>query len=539
MRYSIFLFFILLSLQSVAQPPAFPGAEGYGMYTTGGRGGCVIKVTNLNDSGEGSLRAAVSSMGARTVVFEVSGIIELESDLIVYQPYLTIAGQTAPGDGICIKNYPLRFKDTHDVIVRFLRIRPGIGSGREVDAIEIRRSKNIIIDHVSAGWSIDEIINTSHDCEDLSVQWCLFSESLNNSIHSKGEHGYAASIGSVRTSYHKNLFAHNNGRNPSISGDDENRTEHMNFSNNVIFNYTSRAMDGKPHSINVLNNYYKPGPSTGELLRSKVIRIDNSFNKYGYHGKWFIEGNYLYGKSYPIDANWENIVRFQSGVSIDSCKVNEPFADADYQLIDAEKIFDVVIDYAGASFPVRDTLDRRAANDTRLGQVSIGNGIIDKVEEAGGWPKYETYDVLTDTDNDGMPDNWENENGLNPNSMDDANDYTLSSDYTNIEVYINDLVSHITTGQQGKEPVNDPIIKDNYGDVIIRFNQNTKQLMLKSDSDLKKIEVYAITGAKLYSKNLNQKEVSIPLHFLNWGGYIVRINGGKNKIQTQKIFVYK
>ena len=536
-KYLILLLSVLLTQTGWTQVPAFPGAEGFGMYTTGGRGGRVIKVTNLNDSGEGSLRAAVEATGPRIVVFEVSGIVELESDLMVYEPYLTIAGQTAPGDGICIKNYPLRFKDTHDIIVRFLRLRPGIKSGQAIDALELRRCKNVIVDHVSASWSVDEIVNTSHSCEDITLQWCLFSESLNNSIHEKGEHGYAASIGSVRTSYHKNLLANNKGRNPSITGDDENRTFDMNFSNNVIYNYQSRAMDGKPHGINVLCNYYKYGPSTDNLLKEKVIRIDNAFNKYGYYTQWYIKGNYLYGNPEAANDNWGSIVRYESGVSIAESKVDTPFADAGYTLLEPESIFEVVLDYAGACFPVRDTVDCRAVSDTRTGIASVVNGIIDRVEQVGGWPQYNTYGFLSDSDNDGMPDNWESENGLNANDSTDAVLHTLNDDYTNIEVYINGLVEEITEGQKSEDVVSVFEIKENPKSITLFFNNETKTLSVKHSEEVLRVEIYSITGAKLFSGEYNQKHLSIPLHLNSNGVHFIRVLDDKNEIETHKLFI--
>jgi len=208
--------------------PAFPQAEGFGAYALGGRGGKVIFVDNLNDDGPGSLRAAVLDPEPRIVIFRVSGTIELASYLMVEQPYITIAGHTAPGDGICLKNYPMKISNTHDVIVRGIRVRPGIESGLggdALDGIDVHYSRNVVLDHCSASWSSDEILNTNKRSSDITVQWCIFSESLNNSVHHKGVHGYGATIGGFRTSYHHNLLAHNKGRNPSIGGGDDSRTE--------------------------------------------------------------------------------------------------------------------------------------------------------------------------------------------------------------------------------------------------------------------------------------------------------------------------
>jgi len=294
---------VLMPLSLVAQVneylPAFPQAEGFGAYALGGRGGKVIFVDNLNDDGPGSLRAAVNDPEPRIVIFRVSGTIELESHLMIRHPYITIAGQTAPGDGICLKKFLMKIDHTHDVIVRGIRVRPGIESGLDgdaIDGIDVHYSQNVIVDHCSASWSTDEILNTNKQSTDITVQWCIFSESLNNSIHHKGEHGYAATIGGYRASYHHNLFAHNKGRNPSIGGSDDSRTEQLDFRNNVIYNWISRVCDGKPRTMNFAANYYKQGPATPENNEYIIAEIQAS-EKYGYTSRWYIGDNYVEG--YP------------------------------------------------------------------------------------------------------------------------------------------------------------------------------------------------------------------------------------------------
>lgn len=245
---------------------AFPTAEGYGKYTVGGRGGRVIEVTNLNDSGEGSLRAAIDASGPRTVVFRVSGTIDLKSALKIKNPYITIAGQTAPGQGICIKRYPLNIS-ADEVIIRHIRVRLGDETGDDSDAIFCRYQKNIILDHVSASWSIDETMSI-YCCENVTIQWCMISESLYNSNHIKGAHGFGGIWGSNYSTYHHNLIAHHSSRNPRFASG----SGYNDYRNNVIYNwgynscYGGEKNEDDPNynffEINMVANYYKPGPAT-------------------------------------------------------------------------------------------------------------------------------------------------------------------------------------------------------------------------------------------------------------------------------------
>ena len=217
---------------------AFPGAEGYGKYTAGGRGGKVYEVTNLNDFGKGSLRAAVEAEGSRTVVFRVSGTIDLKSNLTIRNPYITIAGQTAPGDGICIKRYPLSI-GADEVIIRYIRVRLGDESGVDADAISSRYNKNLIIDHVSASWSVDETMSIYHN-ENVTVQWCLIAESLYQSNHIKGHHGFGGIWGSNYSTYHHNLLAHHSSRNPRFASGCGN----TDYRNNVLYNWGYQSCYG-------------------------------------------------------------------------------------------------------------------------------------------------------------------------------------------------------------------------------------------------------------------------------------------------------
>ena len=421
---------------------AFPGAEGFGAYARGGRGGKVIYVENLNDSGLGSLRAAVEDTVPRMVIFKVSGTIELKSHLIISSPYITIAGQTAPGDGICLKNYPLQVKGTHDVIVRYIRVRPGIESGlggSSLDAISIMDCQNVILDHCSAGWSSDEILNTWHRNRDITIQWCIFSESLNNSVHEKGRHGYGATIGGFRATYHHNLFAHNLGRNPSIGGDDDKRTELLDFRNNVVFNWKQRSCDGKPRTMNFAGNYYKPGPATPETVKRRLVKIDNA-RKYGYDAKWYIEANVIEGYPELSNDNWNGAIDFDPGTSPEINRSLTPFYNAGYITEEAEVAYRNVLQYAGVIVPGRDDIEKRIIAEVRSGKPTIGDGIIDRVEQAGGWPELKSLTAPRDSDKDGMPDAWEIINGLNPKDPGDQNEDFNGNGYTNLEKYINGLV---------------------------------------------------------------------------------------------------
>lgn len=417
---------------------AFPGAEGFGAYAKGGRGGKVTYVDNLNDSGPGSLRAAVEDSVPRTVIFKVSGTIELKSDLVISSPYITIAGQTAPGDGICLKDYPLKVKRAHDVVVRFLRVRPGIAGGKPDDAFNIAYSRNVIIDHCSASWSTDETLNTWHGSHDITVQWCLMSEPLNNSIHRPG-HGYAATIGGKRASYHHNLFANAAGRNPSVSAGYEGYDQVFDFSNNVVFNWQNRTCDGKPEKVNFIGNYYKAGPATNEGHKRRLVLIEDA-SIYGYTSKWYISDNLMEGQPDILLDNWDNGVVFDVGTNMEKSRSYTPFENGGYKVRDAAEIYKEVLDYAGAILPKRDIIDERIIREVKTGQTTYGDGIINQVDQTEGWPELQSASAPLDTDHDGMPDIWEDQKGLNSENPADGNQDRDGDGYTNLEEYLNSLV---------------------------------------------------------------------------------------------------
>ena len=288
---------LIMISQSVSAQPAFPGAEGYGRNTTGGRGGDVYIVTNLNDSGPGSLREAVKAKGPRTVVFQVSGTIKLESDLKIENDHITIAGQTAPGDGICLRDHQVVVK-ADEVIIRYMRFRLGDETGVDTDAIWGRYYRNIIIDHCSASWSVDEAMSF-YGNENMTVQWCLVSESLYMSNHPKGAHGYGGIWGGINTTFHHNLLAHHSSRNPRFSGGETTPCDNVDFRNNVIYNWGfNSAYGGEGGAINMVANYFKAGPATKSSVRNRIVQISDQ------NGKWYIEDNYVDGYPAITADNW-------------------------------------------------------------------------------------------------------------------------------------------------------------------------------------------------------------------------------------------
>jgi hypothetical protein len=357
--------------------PAFPGAEGFGATTPGGRGGKVYEVTNLNDDGPGSLREAIDARGPRTVVFRVSGTINLDSEIEVNSANLTIAGQTAPGDGICLRKQTFRIA-ADDVVIRYIRFRRGDETRKMGSGIRIHDCQNVVIDHCSVSWSCDEGINTWQHGKHLTVQWCLVSEALHDTPMHAG-HGYAATLGGENVSYHHNLFANCPGRNPSIGGHntDEFKTVNMDFRNNVVFNWEHRTMDGKPWSINVINNYYKPGPAS--RFADRLVRIDKIPN--APQGRWYIDGNCIEGQDEINKDNWKGVA---GGAAINPLdwRAQKPFEVAPVKTLPANEVFDVVLADVGATLPCRDPVDLRAINDARTGRTAYRNGIVNSQAQA-------------------------------------------------------------------------------------------------------------------------------------------------------------
>ena len=455
-----------------ASIPAFPGAEGGGAYSFGGRGGKVYVVTNLNDSGEGSFRWACEQGGARIVVFNVAGIIRLKTPVNIRAPYITIAGQTAPGDGVCIAGESVLI-DTHDVIVRFMRFRRGeTDVTRRDDALGGNGVGNIILDHVSSSWGLDENMSMYRHVYDrdgankklptvnITIQNSIFSEALDTYNHSFG-----STIGGLNSTFMRNLWASNISRNPSIGmyGD-------FGFVNNVIFNWWNRSVDGGDHRslFNIINNYYKPGPITPKdkpiayrILKPESGRDKDNASKFG---KAYVNGNIVEGFDKVTRNNWDGGVQIgnmpDAGEFLSQIKVNEPLPMQPVSTLSAKDAYDYVLNNVGATLPKRDAVDERIVKQVRTGEIfykeggktnvgkefikrrlpedSYKQGIITDISQVGGYPVY-SGKPYKDTDNDGMPDDYEKKNGLNPKDGSDAVKITASG-YSNIEVYLNSVV---------------------------------------------------------------------------------------------------
>lgn len=437
LRTHLILIIFNIAVQSFAQVAAFPGAEGFGKFTTGGRGGKVYVVTNLEDSGPGSLREFIQKKGTRIIVFAVSGTIALESPLIIKSGDLTIAGQTAPGDGITIRNFPVKI-EANNVIIRYMRFRLGDERKVEDDALGGSRVKNVIIDHCSISWATDECASFYQN-ENFTLQWCIISESLNKSVHTKGEHGYGGIWGGKNASFHHNLIASHNSRLPRFSGSPSVPNlpdELVDFRNNVIYNWMNNNIyGGEKGRYNVVNNFFKPGPATRSGRKNYIINPSEPY------GKFYLNGNVLEGNKEVTKWNQNGVLAKYP----DSCLTLVPFTAAAITQHSARKAYKLVLKYAGSSY-VRDEVDKRIIEEVRSGTSYNGkdrNGIIDSQADVGGWPLLKSWPPPDDVDADGMPDVWERRNGLNPFDPNDASAYSLSKSYTNIELYINSLVKKI------------------------------------------------------------------------------------------------
>jgi len=409
--------------------PSFPGAEGFGSTTPGGRGGRVIFVTNLDDAGPGSFRAACDAEGPRIVIFRVSGLITLASPIVLKQPYITIAGQTAPGDGICLRSYTFVIA-THDVIVRYLRSRLGDLSRQEADDITLAAgAENVIVDHCSATWSVDEALSLAGNVSNVTVQWCLIAEGLNHSKHTKGPHGYGSlSRANGPVTWHHNLWAHNNARNPRL-GDNYGRPPYPTFDvrNNVIYNYGEIAsgLTQGVLKVNYVANYIRPGPDSKALT---PIHIGGPSDLSFYIRDNVFEGN--------TAATADNSQFFEPVLINDKRQVQtvtEPFSSLPVTTVSARSAYEAVLRNVGASLPRRDSVDARIVAEVRRRKGSI----IDSQTQVGGWPELKSKAAPIDSDEDGMPDSWERQHGLNPHDARDGAGDKDSDGYTNLEEYLN------------------------------------------------------------------------------------------------------
>lgn len=454
--------------------PAFPGAEGGGAYTPGGRGGKIFVVTSLADSGEGTLREALEAVGARTIVFNVAGIIQLEKPISVRAPYVTIAGQTAPGDGICVAGESILL-DTHDIIIRYMRFRRGATDvTRRDDALGGNVIGNVIIDHCSVSWGLDENIslyrhqfqaNKKSKLEKLPA----VNVTIQNTISSEGldtyNHAFGSTIGGLNSTFVRNLWANNISRNPSIG-----MYGSFNFVNNVLFNWWNRSLDGGDYRsrFNIVNNYFKPGPITPEdkPIRYRILKPESGYKDPKAFGRAYVAGNITEGSKQVTKNNWDGGVQLEDEADgkeqyyLDLIKQEKPFPMAHITIMDAETAYEHVLNHVGATLPVRDAVDERVIKTVRTGKVksknglenSIGTefinrrlpadsykkGIITHPDQVGGYPDYKGK-AYKDSDGDGIPNAWEKKYGLNPRKANDANEDLNGDGYTNIEKYINGI----------------------------------------------------------------------------------------------------
>jgi pectate lyase len=435
---------------------AFPTAEGFGADALGGRGGRVIEVTNLDDSGPGSLRHAVEQRGPRTIVFRVGGTIAVERPIQILDPYVTIAGQTAPGGGILIRNHPANDDapitiETHDVVIRHLRLRPG-PSGEPsccVDALGLMQgARDVMIDHVSLSWSVDELLGASENASDFTVQWSVLSEALRRSNHIKDDPHSRGLLVSTQeggnVSIHHNLFAHNEGRNPEVAL----AYGVADIVNNVLYNPNFRMIEiseanAKPYA-NVVGNIMRNGPNTKvnhSEINSHIVRardVDDGAR----------EGFVMY-----VVGNIDDVYRSDDAMPEEVAVIEEDrrFLAAERQpaplvaTTSAERAYADVLERAGATLPRRDAVDERILATVR----ERGGGIIDDPSEVDGWPTLASGTAPLDTDHDGMPDAWEHRLGLDPQDPADRNGDVTGNGYTNLEDYLNELAGDIRLSRPG------------------------------------------------------------------------------------------
>ncbi|HTR81230.1 MAG TPA: T9SS type A sorting domain-containing protein [Bacteroidota bacterium] len=550
-----FLLICSSALTLRAQQLAFPGAEGGGRFAWGGRGGRVIEVTNLNDDGlPGSLRYAINQTGARTVVFRISGTIPLVQALKITKDSITIAGQTAPGDGICLKNFTFNVS-ANEVIIRFIRSRFGDqGAGKPIDdAINGYNStphakKNIIVDHCSASWSLDESLSF-YGYDSLTIQWCLISESLYNSYDPKGTHGYGGIWGGFNSTFHHNLLAHHSSRNPRFSGPTPAGSgtvysQNLDFRNNVIYNWGfNSSYGGEESEINIIDNYYKYGPATKSSVKGRI------FNPYGAGdstGTFYIDSNYVDGDTAVTNDNWKGVTPQYSGFRMSTAVATSPFPFPSVTTNTPQEAYALVLANAGATLPKRDTIDKRivfeVANRTATYSghthvyeksngldTTVPHGIIDSQSDVGGWPTLNSLPPPSDSDHDGMPDAWEIAHGLNPYDASDRN-IVDGSGYTKLEEYLDELAGAPTSvaTERSIEPTKFDLLQ-NYPNP---FNPTTTVVYSLSMKARAVLEIFDIVGRRVATMDQGvcaPGEYSVVIHADHWasGIYFCKLTAGE------------
>jgi hypothetical protein len=467
-----------------AKVPAFPGAEGGGKFSFGGRGGKIFVVTNLADSGPGTLREACESAGPRIVVFNVAGIIHLEKPVYIEAPYITIDGHTAPGDGICVADNGL-VDNAHDVVIRYMRFRRGNLDVFNRHGVHYGNPiGNILIDHVSASWGQDQNIDTYRHmyqptnggpalklpAVNVTIQWTITSEALNTY-----NHAFGGDWGGRNSGFHHNLFACNTGRNPSVA-----MTYDFNFVNNVLFNWRHRTIDGggEESLYNIINNYFKPGPAVNKgPIQYRILEPSASVSKQNpkpRFGKAYVAGNVVEGNAKVTADNWAGGVQFADGGSkddptispnenvkalVEKVRVDKPFPMPPMTITSAKQAFDDVLNGAGCTLPHRDAVDIRVINEVRTGEVwsqgkeftpppmkglaknnigVAGNGIITEPSQVGGYPEYKG-EPIKDLCADGIPLSWKKKFGLDANDPNLAQKDLQGDGYTVMDKYLDGL----------------------------------------------------------------------------------------------------
>ena len=534
----ISLFFVFINYSSIsAQLLSFPTAEGSGRFSTGGRGGNVYEVTNLSNSGPGSIVDAVSS-GNRTIVFRISGTIELGNVILSPKSNTTIAGQTAPGDGICLKGR-IHIGNVSNVVIRYIRVRVDEGAANSNgDAIDIDQGTNIIIDHVSASYARDETISCQEESDKVTVQWCIMSEALTFELHSYGSL-IRGDYGDEKT-YHHNLYAHNLGRNPRPGNYTGTSTDpeglHFDFRNNVVYDWGgSKAgynQDNQTVSrYNFIGNVYVRGPMSSS---GSVIFRENSVDAFGYFEDNSIDG-------VVPDDSW-SIVDFQG---FDSSQIDE-YKSRSYiipmepvRTTSPEQAKTDVLSLAGANFPKRDTIDNRIVNDVLN---KTGHSIVNTdAQPEGGWPILNSLPATPDGDHDGMPNDWELAHGLDSTDSEDRNNIGEGG-YTQLEIYLNELVKGYVTGVEDNASYipQEFVLHQNYPNP---FNPSTKISYSIPYRAKVRLDVYDILGRKVAElvneeKSAGKYEVRFDAGNLSSGVYIYQLSYS-DKLLSKKMLLIK